>query len=62
MFSFLPFSFSSLTHHPSHTFQRDSPTSPWLYADATIKNPFKNMQPVVKPTQRAVKTLAKGAC
>ena len=41
-------------------FKRDSPTGPWLYSDATIKNPFKNMQTAVKPQQRAVKTLAKG--
>lgn len=33
----------------------------WQYFDATIKNPFKNINlDVVKPKQRAVKTLKKG--
>ena len=26
------------------TFKRSSPTAPWLYASAVVKNPFKNMQ------------------
>lgn len=43
------------------TFKRDKPgVGPWLYADAVIKNPFKNISPDVKPQQRAVKTLKKG--
>ena len=37
------------------TFKRSSPTAPWLYASAIVKNPFKNMQPDVKVKQRAVK-------
>ena len=33
----------------------------WMYFDATIKNPFKNVSlEKVKPQQRAVKTLKKG--
>ena len=42
------------------TFKRDSPTAPWLYADAIVKSSVKNIQMQVKPQQRAVKTLLKG--
>jgi uncharacterized protein YchJ len=42
------------------TFKRDSPTAPWLYADAIVKSSVKNIQMKVTPQQRAVKTLLKG--
>ena len=31
------------------TFKRSSPTAPWLYASAIVKNPFKNMQVIPDP-------------
>ena len=37
------------------TFKRSSPTAPWLYASAIVKNPFKNIAPDIKPQQRSAK-------